>query len=346
MAKSEEILKEVLRQLSGKDELLKSDLLGKFPGQGPLIGYALSRAVKDGDLIKLGSTRGARYVLAKGRVEKDTVTKIYRRGVQSEEDIFLEMQDLFLRKYDIGENAKHIISFAFTEMVNNAIDHSHSDTVEVFMSVSDGVLTFKVRDRGIGVFVSVMESRGLKDERSALAELTKGKVTSAPKWHSGEGIFFTSRAADLFRLTSGFLTLERENRKHNKIKVIENAKRLKGTLVEFSIAVQTKRRLAKDVFGQFESNPEEHDFGKTEIEVGLFSRGDIHVSRSQAKRILEGLEKFKTVILDFAKIPLIGQGFADEMFRIWTREHPGTKLVVKNAASAVRFMIDRVSKES
>ncbi len=345
MAKTAEILEAALKLLTNSQELLKSDLLKNFPGQGPLVSYALRRAVQDGVILKLGRTRGARYVLAKGRVAKNVITKIYRRGAQSEDEIFLEMQDVFLKKYSIGDNAKHIISFAFTEMVNNAIDHSHSDTVEVSMSVVRDVLSFTVRDKGIGVFRSVMEGKGLKSEQAALAELTKGKVTTAPKWHSGEGIFFTSRAADRFRLTSGTLTLERENGKRSEVRAIENSASLKGTLVEFSIEVNTKRRLAKDVFGQFESDPEEHDFGKTEIKVDLFRRGDVHISRSQAKRIMEGLDKFKTATLDFAKVPIIGQGFADEIFRIWVRENPGTKIVVKNTVPAVRFMIDRVAKE-
>lgn len=345
MAGSNDILKEIIRQLTSSREIFKKDLLKKFPKQGPLVGYTLHRSVEDGTLIKLGSTRGARYILAIGRVGHNSITKMYRRGEQSEDDIFLEMQDVFLKKYDIGENVRHITSFAFTEMVNNAIDHSQSETVEVSMSVSEGVLQFSVRDQGIGVFRSVMEGKGLKSEAEALAELTKGKVTTAPKWHSGEGIFFTSRAADVFRLTSGLLTLERQNGKSSEVKMIENHEAIKGTLVEFSINEHAKRRLAKDVFGQFESEPEEHDFGKTEIKIALFKRGDVHISRSQAKRVMEGLEEFKTVILDFASVPIIGQGFADEIFRIWVRENPGTTLEVKNAVKAVQFMIDRVIRE-
>jgi hypothetical protein len=58
-----------------------------------------------------------------------------------------------------------------------------------------------------------------------------------------------------------------------------------------------------------------------------------------------GLEKFKKVILDFDAVPLIGQGFADEIFRVWTREHPQTIVTIRNAVPTVQFMIDRVHRE-
>ena len=39
-----------------------------------------------------------------------------------------------------------------------------------------------------------------------------------------------------------------------------------------------------------------------------------------------GLERFREVVLDFAGVDAIGQGFADEVFRVWARAHAGTRL--------------------
>jgi len=41
-----------------------------------------------------------------------------------------------------------------------------------------------------------------------------------------------------------------------------------------------------------------------------------HVSRSQAKRLLMGLEKFNTIILDFKGVVSVGQAFVDQVFRV------------------------------
>ena len=66
-----------------------------------------------------------------------------------------------------------------------------------------------------------------------------------------------------------------------------------------------------------------------------------HISRSQAKRILHGLEKFKTVILDFKNVESVGQGFVDEVFRVYTYDHPDISIQYIHANEDVEFMIKR-----
>ena len=68
----------------------------------------------------------------------------------------------------------------------------------------------------------------------------------------------------------------------------------------------------------------------------------VHVSRSQARRVLTNLEKFKSIIFDFDKVPMIGQAFADEIFRVFHEKHPEIKLQAVSMNDAVKFMIDRV----
>ncbi|MBI4356629.1 MAG: STAS-like domain-containing protein [Gammaproteobacteria bacterium] len=65
------------------------------------------------------------------------------------------------------------------------------------------------------------------------------------------------------------------------------------------------------------------------------------ISRSQAKRILRGLEQFKTIRLDFKKVDIVGQGFVDEIFRVFIRQYPHIKIEFCNANSDVQFMIER-----
>jgi uncharacterized protein (DUF1330 family) len=51
------------------------------------------------------------------------------------------------------------------------------------------------------------------------------------------------------------------------------------------------------------------------------------ISRSQAKRLLTRLDKFKTVVLEFDDVPQIGRAFADEIFRVFANAHPGTRII-------------------
>ena len=72
--------------------------------------------------------------------------------------------------------------------------------------------------------------------------------------------------------------------------------------------------------------------------------GTIYVSRSQARRVLNNLDKFKSVILDFDKVPTIGQAFADEIFRVFAQRHPEIEIKAINMNEAVEFMANRVEK--
>jgi len=96
----------------------------------------------------------------------------------------------------------------------------------------------------------------------------------------------------------------------------------------------------KDVYAGL-SDPVSSRFNKTTIHVALFREGDF-VSRTEAKLIGARLEGFEVVELDFTGIDQIGQGFADELFRVWVSEHPTSRLVPVKANPAVMAMIAAV----
>ena len=75
--------------------------------------------------------------------------------------------------------------------------------------------------------------------------------------------------------------------------------------------------------------------------IKLFAYGTSFVSRSEAKRLTQGLERFRLVILDFQGVTLVGQGFADEIFRVWWRAHPQIELQAENMIPLVAFMVER-----
>lgn len=67
------------------------------------------------------------------------------------------------------------------------------------------------------------------------------------------------------------------------------------------------------------------------------------ISRSQAKRVVSRFDKFTTVVLDFEGIDEIGQGFADEIFRVFANDHPNIELIPYQCSTNVQQMINRVS---
>lgn len=51
------------------------------------------------------------------------------------------------------------------------------------------------------------------------------------------------------------------------------------------------------------------------------------ISRSQAKQLCDGLEKFEEIILDFSDIAWMGQGFAHQIFVVFENAH--SEIVIK-----------------
>jgi len=65
------------------------------------------------------------------------------------------------------------------------------------------------------------------------------------------------------------------------------------------------------------------------------------MARSQAKRLLEGVEQSKEIIFDFKGIAKIGPAFADEIFRVFANAHPDIHLTPLHASAEVMKMISR-----
>jgi STAS-like domain of unknown function (DUF4325) len=54
------------------------------------------------------------------------------------------------------------------------------------------------------------------------------------------------------------------------------------------------------------------------------------------------LEKFKHLVLDFQNVSTIGQGFADEIFRICKRNNPQAIVEILHANENLKMMIAHV----
>lgn len=250
-----------------------------------------------------------------------------------------------IQKYEIDkkDNVKHILTYSFTEILNNAIEHSESKEIKIIYAEDYYNIFIMIEDNGIGIFRKIKRDHKLKNENEAIFELKKGKLTSDEINHSGEGIFFTSKVVDTFIIQSFNKEFSSGNKKiFYSFQQTEN-ENINGTRVLMRIDKNTNRT-TKEVFDAYTND--DFIFNKTEITVHLAKEylNFPMVSRSLAKRILSNIENFKIVFLDFTDIKTIGQGFADEIFRVYKNKNPEIEIIPINTNEEIDFMIKRAKK--
>ncbi|MBR2944343.1 MAG: DUF4325 domain-containing protein [Clostridia bacterium] len=236
----------------------------------------------------------------------------------------------------LSENIKHIWAYAVSEMVNNVIDHSTAENMQVIITqnyLRTGVI---ISDNGVGIFEKIKNHFALASLDEAICELFKGKLTTDKENHSGEGIFFTSKMMDTFLIASSgkvFATT-----KYNNEQVFDLNDSSSGTCVVMSLSNFTNRT-AKEVFDSFSDT--DGAFTTTKIPIkSIFDSAPI--SRSQAKRVCYRLDNFEEVIFDFDNVSWMGQGFAHQIFVVYQNAHPNVKLIPINMNDSVASMYNHV----
>ena len=226
---------------------------------------------------------------------------------------------------DMQENVKSIWSYAFSEMINNVMDHSSAERVQVVVEQNYLSTNVMIADNGIGIFNKIKDYFGFESLDEAICELFKGKLTTDSKNHSGEGIFFSSKLMDDFFIVSSGKIFT--NNKYDNSRIIDIANtNLDGTCVIMQLS-NYSHKSPQEVFDLFAN--EEGGFVKTTIPMkNIFESSP--VSRSQAKRVCNRLEKFQEVVLDFEGVQWMGQGFAHQLFVIFLNEHPDIQLIPIN----------------
>ena len=297
---------------------------------------ALNDLVAEGFFSKKGATKKAEYVRTRGHEPQPNELKLVKvlKGL-NEDRVFDEIDLRANLKKNLSKNVHQIVSYAFSEMLNNAIDHSSAKKAEVHVQLDAVRFSFEIRDKGVGLFKNVQKKFTLKDEYEALEHVLKGKQTTMPERHSGQGIFFTSRIADCFEVRSHRIHLRVDN--DVKDTFVKEERPLTGTLVSFSIRRRSRKAL-KDLFDRYTDSDFEFDQGECRVKLSQFNG---LLSRSQARRLTTGLESYKRIVFDFKGVAEIGQAFADEIFRVFQNRNPSIKLEFANADNAVTFMIYR-----
>ncbi len=330
----------ILAKIKEKREVKTSEIMKEVGFSRAYVNRFFQDLVNQGKIMKIGQSRGSKYVFSGNNTMSPILSfrsVLMREGLR-EEDTLKQIKretGVFL---EIKRDLTGILDFAFTEMLNNAIDHSGSEKIKVEIEKETGQISFVVRDFGIGIFKNIKQKNKFPDIMMAIQTLLRGKQTTDPTKHTGQGIFFTSQLADTFSIKSFKKHLFINNLQNDFF--VEDCKELKGTKIFFSIS-ENSMKSARDIFGKF-TDEETFEFNKTQIRIKLYKIGNNLISRSEAKRVVLGLDKFEEVVLDFKDVDTIGQGFADEIFRVWQNNNSKIKITFENTGNDVEFMIKHV----
>ncbi|MDX2085053.1 MAG: DUF4325 domain-containing protein [Candidatus Melainabacteria bacterium] len=298
----------------------------------------LKRWIEEGRLERQGTSRKPRYILKEIQESYEIDLTLYR----DESSIFsITVKDSLKA---LPANIYNILQFAFTEMVNNVIDHSGGTLLRIGLTITATRIQLYIADNGEGIFHRIQRLLGLSSPQQAILKLSPGKFTTDPTRHTGQGIFYTSRMCDLFFICSRSLIFTHHNSNSNDRLSETNIKQEQGTIVWMELS-RSSTLTSKEIFDRY-ADEKDYSFSKTEFSMRLALQEGELISRSQARQIGAQLVGFRQAILNFKNVDWIGQAFADELFRVFQNEHPSLRLIPLFTNESVSQMIERAILDS
>ena len=157
----------------------------------------LNRLLRDGEIIKTGTTRQMIYFL---RTEKNKTILVPLKPWVEENKVWKEN---FSKDFEsLPKNVQNICEHGLLKILSNAIDHSEGTRAMIKTEWASDSVKITIRDDGIGIFSKIQNTLNLKDQRESTLHLSKGKCTTDPENHIGEGFYFISRTFDIFHIFS------------------------------------------------------------------------------------------------------------------------------------------------
>ena len=319
----------------------------------PVVSRHLSALIKEGRVVREGQGKRIRYRIwatpspagpAPPAAAADSppppspvsFVRRYPRAILSEDRVWQELLQLHPVLARMTASAQELFRYAFTEVLNNAIEHSQGSEVEVrFAQAHDDTLSFEVHDDGIGLFRKLREVLGMVSVEETVKKLSQARLPPWPDGRAGAGLFFSSRASRRFEVESNGFRWMVDNQAGQS--AAASAPPRAGTRVRFQGDLHPRRTLA-ELFARYDEHTIMH---RTRVVVTLATS---FISRKEAQRLLAPLERYHTVVLDFKDVREIGQGFADEVFRVWPTSHPHVSLEPINMSPGVSLIIDHARR--
>lgn len=295
---------------------------------------ALLRRLADAQWLQIeGTSRRRRY--SPGPL-RQVVHRYALAGLQEDAPWRRDFAPCFVLPEPVQRMARH----AFTELVNNAVEHSGGSQVTVSMRQTPLQLQLLVSDDGCGLFERIGQSFDIDDPTLAMLELSKGKLTSAPHRHSGQGLFFSSRLADVFDIHANHAAFQCRSWEGRAWQAGRPATRT-GTSVYLAISLDTPRTL--EAVLQAHRGAAGQGFARTQVPLHLLAgSAGVLASRAEARRVAARLSQFESAEINFAGVTDIGHGFADELFRVFGSDNPTLELQPTGMTPAVQAVVASV----
>jgi len=246
----------------------------------------------------------------------------------------------FAPYFTLDDRLRRIAQHAFTELVNNAVDHSGGQAVTISMRQTATHLQLLVSDDGCGLFRQIADAFEIYDPELAMFELSKGKLTSQPSRHCGHGLYFTSRLADVFHIHANQSAFQYRDWAPGCWQATRPSAHA-GTSIFFALALDTPRTL-DEVLRAHSADLQGYGFERTRLPMRLLAGSQSLASRADARRVTARLDEFREAELDFSGIEEIGHAFADELFRVYGQAHPHVALRPVGMKHDVALMVDAI----
>lgn len=326
----------ILRRVRKHPSDIAALAIAEFGVSREWVNRILSQLVSENVLSKKGRTKAVHYSL----IETSHAHSFRVMPTTEEHVIWNQFAEPLMD--DVAPNVKEICFYGFNEMVNNVIDHSGAGLASVSITRSADQIEIAVLDVGIGIFEKIKRVMGMDTTRHAMFALSKGKLTTDSSRHTGEGVFFTSRAFDDFWILSSGLYFAHHRDSNDWLFEDRADEDGAGTAVFMRIDPASTFTL-EQVFQDQSTQANEVGFNKTTLVLKLAQYADGPLlSRSQAKRVLSGVYRFREAVVDFTDVDTIGPAFADEIFRVYGQDHPDITIMPTNMNERCAQMVRRV----
>jgi hypothetical protein len=297
--------------------------------------------VTQGDLETEGNTSGRIYHPSKGRI----VEWAYVIASQPEEESVWKEDILPLLK-SLPDNVLELWHYCFAKIFNNGVDHSGGTTIRVQIIQQRTRTTINISDNGIGLFQNIKSKLHLDDHQHAALELSKVNLSAKPD-NPGLNIFLASKMADHFTIISGKVAFAHQYGIAWDWALNMSDEEVPGTLISIIIENNTPRtasRILKE-YGSLKTGNNAPPKICRPVRLVQYS-AEALFSRTQARRVLAHIDRFEIAVLDFLSVDTIGPAFADQIFSVFSSEHPEIRLLYCNANKQVEAVIQAAKNSS
>jgi len=155
----------ILKKLGKNKKIKAADIVKASGFSRAYINRFFQKLKNEGRIILLGRANKAYYVpadkktVARARSLILSVRKILQNKNLSEDLVLDQIKRETGIFFNLPQNISNIIDYAFSEMLNNAIEHSKSLKIEIRAQRSAAGVVFEVRDWGVGIFNNIKKKR-------------------------------------------------------------------------------------------------------------------------------------------------------------------------------------------